>query len=167
MRPAGFERSLFALRLAALCAWLAIFCAAPSLAQEQPADESDTRLIDDPMATFRSIETAWQKSNAQAIAAFASESPIFIEIRGIDRRGGYFTKPQLYYIFKQMFEGSSQVRFEFIKYRNLDKPDRRVYGVAYRKYKNVRRGGIFEDTVYITLVKEGSRWAVAEIKSTW
>jgi hypothetical protein len=168
MRLVGIGWGSAARRLAASLACLAIFCAAPSRAQEQPReDESDAKLFDDPMETFRNIESAWQKSSAQEIASLASESPIFIEIRGLDRKGGYFTKPQLYYIFKQMFEGTNQVSFQFIKFRNLEKPDRRVYGVAHRKYRNLRRGAIYEDTVYITLVKEGSRWAVAEIKSTW
>lgn len=168
MRLEEFSWSSIVRRIAAFIACLAMFCAVSSVAQEQPReDESDTRLIDDPMETFRNMESAWQKGSAQAIAALASESPIFIEIRGVDRRGGYFTKPQLYYLFKQMFEGTSQLSFQFIKFRNLEKPDRRVYGVAHRKYRNLRRAAIFEDTVYITLVKEGSRWAVTEIKSTW
>jgi hypothetical protein len=168
MRIIGFDMSSSFARLAVAFACVAALAATPVFAQERPvSDDSDTKLVDDPVNTFMQIQSAWQKSNAQAIAALAGESPIFVEIRGIDRRGGYFTKPQLFYIFKQMFENTTQLGFEFIKYRNLEKPDRRVYGVAHRKYRSVRRGGIFEDTVYITLVKEESRWAVAEIKSTW
>jgi hypothetical protein len=140
----------------------------PAFPQEGPIQEDEVKTTAaEPLLTFKSIEDAWLKGNAQLIASLASEAPVFVEIRGIERKGGFFTRPQLLYIFKKMFEGTSQVNFQFFKYRNLEDPDRRVYGVAHRQYKNLRRGGVFEDTIYVTLVKEGSRWAVAEIKSTW
>ena len=151
-----------------LCAGVVAYTAGPVLAQEGPVKEdAEARPVGEPLLTFNNIEAAWLAGDAQVIASLASESPVFVEIRGIERRGGFLTKPQLLYIFKKMFEGTSQVSFQFIKYRNLENHDLRVYGVAHRQYKNLRRGGIFEDTVYFTLVKEGSRWAVAEIKSTW
>lgn len=164
MRFGEWKKSLGVLALLLLC----VGVAGSALAQqEQEKEDSDVQPIVEPLLTFKNIEAAWLKGNAQAIASLASESPVFVEIRGIDRKGGFLTKPQLLYIFKQMFESTNQVSFTFIKYRNLENPDRRVYGVARRQYKNLRRGGVFEDTIYFTLVKEGSRWAVAEIKSTW
>jgi len=153
---------------AALLALLALFAASAAIAQEGGReDESDAKAIDDPMNVFRGVELAWQKGNAQQIADLGSASQIYIELKGIDRRGAYFTKPQVAYLFKKMFESTSELTFQFTKFRNMENPDRRVYGVAHRQYKNVRRGGIFEDTVYVTLVKEEARWVVAEIKSTW
>jgi hypothetical protein len=116
---------------------------------------------------FRSIERAWQSGNAQALAGLLSESRIFMEIRGIDRRGGYFTKPQVLYIFKDLFVTTKQTAFTFVKFHNLEKQDSRIYGMALRSYKINQSGGLYKDKVYVTLVKEGSRWAVAEIKSTW
>jgi hypothetical protein len=168
MRLGEWKRNLGVLALLLLCAVLAAGVAGSALAQQKPVKEdSVVAPIEEPLLTFKNIEAAWLKGNAQAIASLASESPIFVEIRGIERKGGFLTQPQLLYIFKQMFEGTSQISFQFIKYRNLENPDRRVYGVARRQYKNLRRGGVFEDTIYFTLVKEGPRWAVAEIKSTW
>jgi hypothetical protein len=90
-----------------------------------------------------------------------------MEIRGIDRRGGYFTKPQVLYIFKDLFVNTKQTAFMFVKFHNLERQDSRIYGLALRSYKINRSGGLYKDKVYVTLVKEGSRWAVAEIKSTW
>lgn len=128
-----------------------------------PAAEID----DAPLIVFRNIERAWQAGNAQALSELLSESRVFMEIRGIDRRGGYFTKPQMLYIFKDMFGNTTQTTFTFVKYHNLEKQDSRIYGMAMRSYKINQGGGLYKDKVYITLVKEGSRWAVAEIKSTW
>jgi hypothetical protein len=60
-----------------------------------------------------------------------------------------------------------QVNFTFVRYYSLEKEGSRVYGMAQRSYKNNRSNKLFRDKVYFTLVKEESRWAVVEIKSTW
>jgi len=120
-----------------------------------------------PLEVFKSVEKAWISGNAQALADLASESKVLIKIRGMERRGEYFTKPQLYYIFKGIFESTSQTSFTFVRYHNLEKRDSRVYGMALRSYKSNQSGGLYKDRVYVTLAKEGSRWAVTEIKSTW
>jgi hypothetical protein len=139
------------------------------LAQEQRrgAVTRETDIAEEPLIVFRDIEKAWLAGNAQAISNLASESKVFMEIRGIDRRGGYFTKPQVFYIFKDMFSSTNQTSFAFVRYHNLEKQDRRIYGMAIRSYRNNRGGELYQDKVYVTLVKEGTRWAVAEIKSTW
>jgi hypothetical protein len=154
--------------------WIALlaglFLAGASIsAQELPKRGvvPDPDIDDEPLIVFRNIEKAWQSGNAQALAGLLSESRIFMEIRGIDRRGGYFTKPQVLYIFKDLFVNTKQTAFMFVKFHNLERQDSRIYGLALRSYKINRSGGLYKDKVYVTLVKEGSRWAVAEIKSTW
>jgi hypothetical protein len=127
----------------------------------------DIEIDEEPIMVFRNIEKAWQAGNAQALSCLLSESRIFMEIRGVDRRGGYFTKPQVLYIFKDLFVTTKQIAFTFVKFHNLEKQDSRIYGMALRSYKINKSGGLYKDKVYVTLVKEGSRWAVAEIKSTW
>jgi len=152
-------------------ALLAVFLLAGAsvAAQELRKREAvpDADINEEPLMVFRSIEKAWQSGNAQALAGLLSESRIFMEIRGIDRRGGYFTKPQVLYIFKDLFAATKQTAFTFVKFHNLEKQDSRIYGMALRSYKINQSGGLYKDKVYVTLVKEGSRWAVAEIKSTW
>lgn len=128
---------------------------------------SDIEIDEEPLMVFRNIEKAWRAGNAQALSGLLSESRIFMEIRGIDRRGGYFTKPQVLYIFKDLFVTTKQTAFTFVKFHNLEKQDSRIYGMAQRSYRINKSGGLYKDKVYVTLVKEGSRWAVAEIKSTW
>jgi hypothetical protein len=127
----------------------------------------DNEIAEEPLVVFRNIEKAWQAGNAQALSGLLSESRIFMEIRGIDRRSGYFTKPQVLYIFKDLFVTTKQTAFTFVRFSNLEKQDSRIYGMALRSYKINKSGGFYKDKVYVTLVKEGSRWAVAEIKSTW
>jgi hypothetical protein len=165
VRFSGISISLIAALLVAL---------SPASAQEkrkleEPKSHSVpvTEIDDEPLIVFRNIEKAWQAGNAQALSELLSESRVFMEIRGIDRRGGYFTKPQMLYIFKDMFGNTTQTTFTFVKYHNLEKQDSRIYGMATRSYKINQSGGLYKDKVYITLVREGSRWAVAEIKSTW
>ena len=120
-----------------------------------------------PLLIFRNVERAWRAGNAQALSSLASESRVRVDLRGYERRGGYFTRPQIFYIFKNLFATTSQINFAFVKYHNLDKEDSRVYGIAQRNYKTKRGGRLYKDMVYVTLVKEGSQWVVAEITSTW
>ena len=160
----SFARSISIALLAVL-----LLAGASASAQDLRKREvvADIEIDEEPLMVFRNIEKAWQSGNAQALSVLLSESRIFMEIRGIDRRGGYFTKPQVLYIFKDLFVTTKQTTFTFVKFHNLEKQDSRIYGMAVRSYRINRSGGLYKDKVYVTLVKEGSRWAVAEIKSTW
>jgi len=148
---------------------LAILAISPASAQniDKGIAIPDTDINEAPLLVFKSIERAWQAGNAQALANLATEARVFVEIRGIEQRGGYFTRPQVFYLFKDMFASTSQANFTFVRYQNLGKQDAKIYGMALRSYKNNRSGGLYKDKVFVTLVREGSRWAVAEIKSTW
>ncbi|UCF04195.1 MAG: DUF4783 domain-containing protein [bacterium] len=127
---------------------------------------SPERVYTRPISVFRGLAKAWESGNAEAISRFAGDSKIFLNVRGIGQRGGYFSRPQVRYLFQRMFKAATPVKFKFVKYHNLDKPDRRVYGVAQRSYKKVRNNRLYQDKVYVTLRKEGERWVVAEIKTT-
>ncbi len=158
------------LRSLAAYAVLAAILAAPlpgaSASQERDSGAAEPA-AGEPLAVFGIFEKAWREGNAQALSAIASDSPILLDVRGLERQGGYFTKAQLYYILKEMFAGTNQMTFRFVKFHNIDERDVRVYGIAQRSYRVKRSGGIFRDKVYVALVREGSRWAVAEIKSAW
>jgi hypothetical protein len=148
---------------------LVLLAISPAFAQdlEKELAVPDADIGRAPLLVFKSIERAWQAGNAEALANLATESRVFVEIRGIESRGGYFTRPQVFYLFKDMFASTSQANFTFVRYHNLEKQDAKIYGMALRSYKNNRSGGLYKDKVFVTLVREGSRWAVAEIKSTW
>jgi hypothetical protein len=159
------------LRKTAAALLIAMICAAllwiPTFAQVKESVVPDRKVLAGPLYIFKSFEKAWRNGDAQRLSALASDSPILVEIRGIEGKGGYFTKAQLLYIMKNLFGSTNQLSFEFVRYHNIEKQDRRIYGIAQRSYRVRKNGGLFRDKVYVTLVKEESRWAVAEIKSTW
>ncbi len=136
-------------------------------AQEIKKHDSRSPQSDTPLAVLKGIERAWNREDAQKISGYAGGSKIFLEVRGIGHRGGYFSRSQVYYMFKNMFKANKHMKLEFVKFHTPDNPDRRVYGIARRSYKNNRSGRLYQDKVYVTLRKEESRWVVAEIKSTW
>ncbi len=142
---------------------------AETLAQEiirKRGERPERGLKDSPLATFKGIEKAWIGEDASALSHFVGDGKVFVSIRGIGQKGGYFSRPQVHYLFKRMFKNFEHMKFDFVKYHNLDDPERRVYGIAYRTYRNRRNGQIIQDKVYVTLRKEGDGWAVGEIKAT-
>jgi hypothetical protein len=130
-------------------------------------DTPNMSIGEEPLRAFKTVEKAWRSGNAQALADLLSGSRVYVEIRGIEDMSGYFTRPQILYIFKDMFASMKQLNFSFVRYYSREKEGSRVYGIAQRSYKNNRGNKLYRDTVYFTLVKEESRWAVVEIKSTW
>ncbi len=119
-----------------------------------------------PLEVFKGIENAWCNSRAQTLSRLTGESMVFVNVKGIGRKGGYFSRSQVYYLFKKMFKRYPQLNFKFVKYHNLDKPDRKVYGIARRSYKNIRSGRLYQDKVYVTLKRGEKGWVVSEIKTT-
>ena len=118
-----------------------------------------------PPPVFKGIERAWQKGDAEALSKYTGKSKILLNVRGMEQASGYFSKPQFYFLFKNLFKVNRHERFVFVKYHNLERPDRKVYGIANRSYKNVRSGRLFQDKVYVTLKREGEEWVLVEIKS--
>lgn len=118
------------------------------------------------MAVFRGIEKAWLKEDAAAISKYAGGSKVFIDVRGIRRRGGYYSKSQVFYLMKKLFASTRQVRFSFVRYSSTKGKSTRAFGIARRIFKDSHKGAIVQDKVYVTLKREGRRWVLAEIKST-
>jgi hypothetical protein len=151
-----------------------LLVASPSFSQQPRKDkqhdieknEKTTATAQDPLKVFKGIEKAWQKENADGIASYAGSGRVFLDVRGIGQKGGYYSRSQVKYLFKDMFKADDQLKFEFVKFHNLEEPDRKVYGIAYRSCKNNRSGKVFQDKVYVTLGRSGSAWVVAEIKTT-
>ncbi|MCK4550102.1 MAG: hypothetical protein KAU49_08020, partial [Candidatus Krumholzibacteria bacterium] len=150
-----------------------LLAAAPSFSQKIKKDpqreikkKEHVVKAQDPLKVFKGIERAWQKENANGIASYAGSGRVFLDVRGIGKKGGYYSKSQVKYLFKDMFKADDQLKFEFVKFHNLEEPDRKVYGIAYRSCKNHRSGKVFQDKVYVTLGRDGPAWVVAEIKTT-
>lgn len=150
-----------------------LLTAAPTFSQEVQKDkdreidkEEPAVKVQDPLKVFKGIEKAWQKENADGIASYAGGGRVFLDVRGIGQKGGYYSRSQVKYLFKDMFKADDQLKFEFVKFHNLEEPDRKVYGIAYRSCKNIRSGKVFQDKVYVTLGRDGPAWVVADIRTT-
>jgi hypothetical protein len=151
-----------------LCAFLVAIllpAADPGWGQDLIKAIPEPPAADNPMKVFKGIERAWNGSDAEGIASFVGGGRVLVDVRGIGKRGGEFSRSQVLFLFQNMFESDEQTRFEFVKFHNLDKPDRKVFGIAYRSYKNNRSGKVYHDKVYVTLGREGPGWIVAEIKA--
>lgn len=118
-----------------------------------------------PLSVFRGLEAAWRAGNASALSRHVGSKRVYLRLADPGGTDGFYSQSQVYYLFKEIFKSYRQVAFEFVKFRNLDKPGRSVYGIATRSWKDTRSGRIFTDKVYVTLRLEGSRWVVAEIKT--
>ena len=126
-----------------------------------------TEVTKETIPIFRGIEKAWRGGNAGKLAEFVGEQRVHLMVRGLGEEGGYFSKPQVFYLFKRMFKTTKLKRFEFVKFHNSGSKARKVYGTAYRSFESTSSGRLFRDKVYVTLKLEGERWVVSEIKSTW
>ncbi len=145
-----------------------LLAAAPAFSQEKREIKKEERSVkvQDPLKVFKGIERAWKKENADGIASYVGNGRVHLDVRGIGKKGGYYSRSQVKYLFRDMFKADDQLKFKFVKFHNLEKPDRKVYGIAYRSCKNNRSGKVFQDKVYVTLGREGPAWVVAEIKTT-
>jgi len=153
--------------------WIALFAAAVMISDAAGQEvikgrskRQESALKQSPLATFKGIENAWVGEDAASLSRFAGEGKVFVNVMGIGQRGGYFSRPQVHYLFKRMFKTYTHTKFNFVKYHNLDKPEGRVYGIAHRSYRNDRNGKIYQDKVYVTLKNDGEVWVVDEIKTT-
>ena len=119
----------------------------------------------DPEVVFRGIESAWRTGNAQKLAAYAGRSKVLLNVRGLGEKGGYYSKSQVFYLFKDMFKSTKHKRFDFVRFHDVGKSSQKIYGVAHRNYEVVSNGRLFQDKIIVTLKLEGNRWVVSEMKS--
>ncbi len=159
------------LRISFTLAILLLSVATPSHALQKVKREgmkiSKSEVTKETIPIFRGIESAWRSGNAGALAEFVGEQRVHLSLRGLGEEGGYFSKPQVFYLFKRMFKTTKLKRFEFVKFHNSGSKARKVYGTAYRSFESASSGRLFQDKVYVTLKLEGERWVISEIKSTW
>jgi hypothetical protein len=121
----------------------------------------------DPMVVFRGIEAAWRTGNAQKLAAYAGDSKVLLNVRGLGEKGGYYSRSQVFYLFKGMFKSTKHKKFDFVKFHDVGASSNKIYGIARRNYEDSSNGRLFQDKIYVTLKFEGKRWVVSEMKSAW
>ena len=117
-----------------------------------------------PRRIFERIESAWKAGDAETISSFVGDGKVLVQT-GPGGRGGFYSRPQVFYLLKRMFKETELLRFEFVKFHNLEKPGRKVYAIAYRSSRALRSDKVSQDKVYITLGREGKDWVIVEIKT--
>ncbi len=129
-------------------------------------DPASLKEASSPSKIFSKIEISWRNSDARYLADLVGSGKAYIVLGEKGPRGGYYSKSQVFYLMKRMFGEYSQLKFEFVKYHNINDRSKKVFAVASRSYKNIRSDKVFQDKVYITLGKEGDDWVLTEIKTT-
>ena len=143
--------------------------ALPVLGQgRKPAARQDRIPIDEvnPLVAFARFEGAWKRADAETISRMTGTNKVFVQMKGVAESGEFYSRSQIFFMLKNLFKDNVQLKFEFVKYHNLDSADRKVYAIAYRNYKNIRSEKVFQDKVYVTFCREGREWVLAEIKTT-
>jgi len=130
-----------------------------------PAPEKKEIDSDVPLSIFANIERGWRSGKEGNILRHFGQGKVAISISGAGPKGGYFSKSQSHYLFKDLFKYTITKKFEFTQYRNINNGNRKVYAVAERQYKRRDDGRLFKDKIYVSLHRENKRWVISEIKS--
>jgi len=117
------------------------------------------------VGVFRSIEKAWKEQDAGEISRYAGSGRVYIDVQMLNKQGGYFSRPQVFFLFKRMFGSTKLLRFSFQRFSKPGSEGTRAYGIANRVVKDLKTGRIIKDKIYITLKWNGRGWVLSEIKS--
>ena len=131
---------------------------------KRPLEQKILKEVDNPRRIFNRIESAWRSGDAETISSFVGDGKVLVQT-GQGGRAGFYSRPQVFYLLKRMFKETELLRFEFVKFHNLEKPGRKVYAIAYRSSRALRSDKVSQDKVYITLGREGKGWVIVEIKT--
>lgn len=134
-------------------------------AKTHPAESGETNAAEVPFSVFADIEQGWRAGSIDGILGHFGKGKVALSISGAGPKGGYFSKNQSFYLFKDLFKYTITKKFEFVQYRNIHDGDRRVYAVAERHYKRRDDGRLYQDKIYVSLQRENERWVISEIKS--
>ncbi|MBI4720345.1 MAG: DUF4783 domain-containing protein [Chitinivibrionia bacterium] len=130
-----------------------------------PAAPGKSGASEVPLSIFGDIEQGWKAGSVDGILGHFGKGKVALSISGAGPKGGYFSKNQSYYLFKDLFKYTITKKFEFTQYRNIHDGDRKVYAVAERQYKRRDDGRLYQDKIYVSLQRENERWVISEIKS--
>jgi hypothetical protein len=137
-----------------------------ALAKVRPSPKAGAEVKGEaPLSVFADIEKGWKNRRVDAILRHFGKGKVAIAISGFGPSGGYFSKSQSFYLFKDLFKYTITRKFEFTQYRNMRNGGRKVYAVAIRHYQRRDDGRVFKDKIYVSLQREGNRWVISEIKS--
>lgn len=112
---------------------------------------------------FLDIEAAWRSGRADAVAGHIGERGALLP-RSEGPRPERYSRNQALYILERLMQGSETIRFEFLRFRNLDGAEGRPNGAAIRETL-LPTGELFRDLVFVALTKQDDRWTIDEIRT--
>jgi hypothetical protein len=162
-----FRPGLKALRSAACAAATLAVLGFGAWASEAGAqDEPDSSAAGNPPApTFASIERAWVVGSADAVLEHFGKRKVFISLPEGGPDGGTYSRAQSYFILKELFDATRTEEFSFVSIRQPEEQPQTAVGRAERTFRFRDSSRTQRDRIFVSLVREGDRWVIAEIKS--
>ena len=114
---------------------------------------------------FSRIEKAWAAGDARALVRTFGRRKVFISLPDGGPAGGLFSRDQSYYILKDLFGTARTEEFAFVTIHGPEAERSTAFGLAKRVFRPRDAGSALRDRVFVSLVLEGDRWVVSEIKS--
>jgi len=112
-----------------------------------------------------SFERAWMIGNAQGVVQQFGDRKVYISLPDGGPRGGQFSRDQSYFILKDFFDGTRTEEFSFLSIRQPEEQQDTAIGLATRTFRRRDSSRMLTDRIFVSLVLEGPRWVVSEIKS--
>ena len=156
----ALQRSI---RLAA--AGLLLAAAAAGAKEETPTNGGRAEYSKPVDPVFSSIEKAWAAGDARALVRTFGRRKVFISLPDGGPAGGLFSRDQSYYILKDLFGTARTEEFAFVTIHGPEAERSTAFGLAKRVFRPRDAGSALRDRVFVSLVLEGDRWVVSEIKS--
>ena len=157
------------IRLAAAALWLPVLLLPPAVASwAGEGSSARSGLADSSSAVepvFSSFEKAWAKGDARALVQTFGRRKVFISLPDGGPEGGLFSRDQSYYILKDLFGTARTEEFSFVTIHGPEAEHSTAFGLAKRVFRPRDAGSALRDRVFVSLVLEGDRWVVSEIKS--
>ena len=132
-----------------------------ALRAEEPEGPDSLR----PADVFASIERAWVTGSAQGVVQQFGDRKVYISLPDGGPRGGQFSRDQSYFILKDFFDGTRTEEFSFLSIRQPEEQQDTAIGLATRTFRRRDSSRMLTDRIFVSLVLEGPRWVVSEIKS--
>ena len=118
-----------------------------------------------PAPVFASIERAWMIGSADSVMAHVGDRKVYISLPDGGPAGGTYSRAQSYFIIKQMFDATRTEEFSFVSIDQRDTGAEAAFGRAERTFRLRDSSRLQQDRIFISLLQEGERWVIAEIKS--
>lgn len=151
MNPPLRTRSVAPLAMALLLAIM------PTIASPSPSPDS-------PLSVLAAFEAAWAAGKSDLVEDTLASDKIALSLSDAGPQNEAYTRTQAAYLIKDALTYSITESFGFVEFYWSENGTKLPYGVARWIYRQSEGGPPIELMLRISLRKEGSIWAVAQIR---